>query len=209
MVDVDDFISVIADEIVGENLHVPGEDDKFDLVLGQQLQLRPLLFLLVVAVDRKEMEIDAELAGHRFKIGVIADNQGDFHIDLFGFPSRQDIVEAVGQLGDEDGHPGGLVGEVQLPFHAVFLGDQGGEILVDLVVGDDEIFQFPLDAHEKDLTQGVNMLIQKGDVAVVLVNKLTDRGHDAFVVGAMDEQDGGGWSGLGGLGVHGEGRRLG
>ena len=203
VVDVDDAVPVPADEHGREDLHVAGEDDELHPVSGEQFELGLFLFILGVAADREVMEVHPELFGHRPQVLVIADDQGDDHLQFARLPAGEQVVEAVRLAGDEDGQARHLAGEVQLPLHVVLLGDEGVEVFADLVVRDDEPVQLPLDAHEKDLLVLVHVLGEGGDVAVVLVDEFADRGDDALVVRAVDEQDGGGVGRVGGDGVHG------
>lgn len=46
------------------------------------------------------------------------------------------------------------------------------------------------------------MLVKKGNVAIVFINKLTDCGNNAFAVRAMDKENCGGWARAGIYGVH-------
>jgi hypothetical protein len=49
----------------------------------------------------------------------------------------------------------------ETPCHECF------KVLIDLRVGNDKVMQIPFDAHEKDLTLGIHVLIQVQDIAAV------------------------------------------
>jgi hypothetical protein len=135
------------------------------------------------------MEINTELLGDRPQGLMVADDQRDFHVDLVRLPPGQDVIEAMGQLGDEEGHTRHFVGKIELPFHIVLLGNQHIEKFANLIVRNDEIIQFPLDPHEEHVAGEIDMLIEIGDIAVVFEDKFADRGDYPLVVGTMDQKD--------------------
>jgi hypothetical protein len=103
----------------------------------------------------------------------------------------EDVVEAMGLLGDHDGHAQGLVGAVQAPLDAAGFGD-GGEAGGEAVEGKVKAVEFPFHAGEEDAFGGVDVLVEGDDVAVVFGDERREGGDDAALVGAADEQDGGG-----------------
>jgi hypothetical protein len=82
------------------------------------------------------------------------------------------------------------MGKMQLPFHVVPFGDEGVEILADFLGRDDKILHLPFNAHEKDIAVGVDVLVEVGNVAVIFENEFTDSRNDAFIIGAMNKQNG-------------------
>ena len=89
---------------------------------------------------------------------------------------------------DEDGDARQVIGEVESPSHAEPLGDRL-ERLTDLLAGDAEAGQLPLDALEEDALLGVGVLVGVDDVALVAVQEIGHRGHQALLVRAGEEQD--------------------
>ncbi|MCK7531909.1 MAG: hypothetical protein MZV63_13260 [Marinilabiliales bacterium] len=62
-------------------------------------------------------ESNPELPGHRLQFVVVADDQGNVNIPFPGRVSRQHIKEAVGHLGNQEGHAGDFFREMEFPGH--------------------------------------------------------------------------------------------
>jgi hypothetical protein len=121
---------------------------------------------------------------------MVADDGRNFAIKLSRTVTLEDVEKAVARLADEQGHPWLTVGEVELPVHLVSAPDQRLKVIVDLLLWNHKIRQVPFNAHEKMLQITVNVLVQIDDVATILVDKLSDQGHQAWSVRTMYEQDG-------------------
>ena len=50
-----------------------------------------------------------------------------------------------------------------------------------------------LDAHEEEIEFGVSVFVGEQDIAIVSVNEVGDARDHPFLIGAVDEQDGGGF----------------
>lgn len=85
--------------------------------------------------------------------------------------------------GNEKGHAGPSVCEMQFPPHAEFF-SQSAEDRCNLLPTQIESFQFPLDPHKKNLLGHRGMLIRVNDVSIVLEDEIRYRGDDPSLVGA-------------------------
>jgi hypothetical protein len=91
-----------VDELPGQDLHVPGEDDKVH-VAAQQPQLL-LLRLPFVGSYRDVQEGDRELPDVLGQVGMVGDDAGDAHVELAATVPPQQVEHAVVGLGREDGY---------------------------------------------------------------------------------------------------------
>ena len=192
VVDVDDVVGIGGNHVVADDLHVAGQDDEGDAVVAQELHLGLLYLALVgpVLVDGEDVVRQAELVGHVAQVLVVGDDAGNLDVELTGLPARQQVVEAMGHLADEDGHAGTLAGELKHELHLVALGVERGDVLGDLLLGDEETLEVPLHTHEEAVVDLVHALVQVENVAVVVGDKLGDLHDDAHLVGAMEQKYG-------------------
>ena len=122
VVDVDYLIPVACDKFLPDQLHIAGEDDEIDTLVFEQ---RDDLFLrggLRLRADLVAAVLDAEVARDRRQVVVVADDERYLGLELAHLPAGEQVVEAVRQLGDEDGDTRGAVGEVKAPGHTKTLG---------------------------------------------------------------------------------------
>lgn len=77
VVDVDDAAGHGFAQLGGQNLHVAGEDDELDLVLGNEIEDLGFLLGLGVLGDGEVMEGDVVRFGERLEFGVVGYNEGD------------------------------------------------------------------------------------------------------------------------------------
>ena len=185
---VDDAVGVGIDHPFGNHLHVACQHDEVHVVLGQQLHLQPFLLLLCLLGDGEEVEGDAEPLGHVLQVGVVADDERNLHVPFAGCVACQQVEQAVRHFGDEDGHPRFLVREVEAEAHVVLLCIECGEVVVNLLLWNQEILQFPLDAHEEDVLHMVYVLVQVDNVPLVHRNKVRHLRQYARFVGAVEQQ---------------------
>ena len=150
-----------------------GQDDKRNVFFSEQLHLGLLHLSLVrvVLVDAPHIVGDAELLCHIAQVFVVRHDARDVARELSGLPAGQQVVEAMAHLRDEDGHAGPLVAVIEAELHLVALGIERGNVVVDLLPGNEETVQFPLYAHEEHAVLTVNILIEIDDVALVVGNK--------------------------------------
>ena len=104
MVNIDNALRIVVDEIVGENLHVAGEDHEIGVVLFDQ---RMDLFLglpFILLCDRDDGVWDFVEVGDRLVVRVIGDDQRDVAGKFAALVSIQEIDEAVVIFRDQDDH---------------------------------------------------------------------------------------------------------
>jgi len=95
VVDVDDAGREARDEVLGEDLHVAGEDDEIDLLLGEQAELAGLGFGLVGGVDGDENEGDAVEAGQGAGVFVVGEDEADVGGEFAGAVAVEEVGQAV------------------------------------------------------------------------------------------------------------------
>ena len=122
---------------------------------------------------------------------MVADDERDVDVELTGLVAREQGVEAVRGLRDEERQPRAVLREVELLLEGVEGPDEvrhgGGEG----VPWDEEVAQIPGHAHEEDgVLAGVHVLVEGDDVAAVAVDEVGDLGDQAGPVRAREEQDG-------------------
>ena len=71
-------------------------------------------------------------------------------------------------LRDENRHPRTLVAVIERELHLIALGIERGDIVVELVAGDEESLELPFYAHEEHAIHLVYILIQVDNVAFVV-----------------------------------------
>src|SRR6266436_1385618 len=78
MMDIDDLLRILLDEVLGEHLHIPGQDDQLDIVLAKQLHLP--LFSLQLAFLRHWNEVIRNVVKvcMPFRVRMIANHQRNF-----------------------------------------------------------------------------------------------------------------------------------
>ncbi len=91
----------------------------------------------------------------------------------------------MGQLRDEEGNARLVVAEVQRPLHAEAQGDRL-ERRPNLLAGDVEALQLPLDALQEDALLLVGVLVGVDDVAAVAEEEVGDGRHQPLLVAAGD-----------------------
>ena len=197
VVDVDDPVWIERGEVVREDLHVAGEDDGVDLVFLDEGALACFGLGFVGGGDGDDVEGDAEAFCGRAKGFVIGDDEGDIGFEFTGLVAAEEVVETVGVLADEEGEAVTLIAEVETPRHAAGFcegADEDGEV----GARDDEVFEVPFGAHEKDAGLGVDVLVELDDIAAVFCDEGGDGADEAWLVRAVGEEDRGGHGGVGG-----------
>ncbi len=128
--------------------------------------------------------------GERAGVFVVADDEGQVGAEFAGLVAMEEVGEAVRVLRDEEGDVLELVGELDAPVHAELLGDgleggaEGGLVEVGGVGRE-------LHAHEEEAELVVLMLVGVENVGAALVEQRRDAGHQALLIRAVDEQNGG------------------
>ena len=95
VVDVDRPACPRVAERRGEHLHVAGEHDEVDSVLGEGGGDEGLLGGLVAIDDREVAVVDTEPRGHLGVVGVVADHHRNVDRQLAAAAAVEEVVEAV------------------------------------------------------------------------------------------------------------------
>ena len=191
VVDIDDMVRIGGYHVVRDNLHIAGQDDERDILLLQQfhLGLYHLGLVRVVLLDAPYVVGDAELVGYIAQVFVVGDDTRNLTGKLTSLPAGQQVVETVAHLRDEDSHAWLLVAVVQAELHLIALGVERRDVFVDLVAGNQETLQFPLNAHEEHAVKLVYVLVKVDDVTLIVSNKLRHFCNNTLLVRAMEKQN--------------------
>jgi uncharacterized protein len=187
MVNVDDAVSKWFHQGSGEHLHVASQDHQIDLVLFKAVENLGLLLRFVLGGEGEMLEGAAKTCGEGLKVLVVAHHQGDIGSKFAFSLTKQDIVEAVIVLGYEDGHPVALVFRAEFPSHPESVGDFADALLQGDAVGP-KIGEVETNALEENVFDGVGVLVAVENVGPVSVENLGQRGDDAPLVGAADQE---------------------
>ena len=117
VMDVDDGGRIGGDKGRRKNLHVAGEDEKLDLMLGKQTKLRGFRLSARLRCDRDVMKRDAVEGGQRLDVSMIGEDEGDLAGEFAGADTIQQVGGAVEVLRAEERNARALAGETQLPAH--------------------------------------------------------------------------------------------
>ena len=95
MVYIDDAVRITTDELLGEHLHITGQDDEVHPVAIEDLKLALFHFSLVVARHRDMFKRDSELLSGYRQIGMVADDDRNVDIPLPCHMACEHIVETM------------------------------------------------------------------------------------------------------------------
>lgn len=185
VVDVDDAPRESLAQFGGEDLHVAGEYDQFDVVLLDGIH--HAVFegeLLAGGCHGVRFERHAVELGQAGEVVVVAEHERHVHGQLAGALAEEQVVEAVRRLGDEYERAQRAPDDVEVPGHVV-AGDDGGE-------GGFELFatrgRFDLQSHEEVFGVEARELLRFGDVSAGFDDRPADGVHDAGAVVADDRE---------------------
>ncbi len=155
-----------SQNVGGEDLHVAGEDDEVDSVVGEGGGHLGLLGCLVAVDDGEVAVVDTEPLGHLGVVGMVADHHRNVDRQVATAATVKKVVEAVRLSRDEHRDARSLVGEAQRPTHRepLQLGFGGGG---DLVPRQRETVELELDPLEERTVGVVGVLLEIDDVAAV------------------------------------------
>ena len=177
---VDDAALHGAADLVGEDLHVAGQDDELNVFGGDEVEELALRLGLRILRDGDIEEGDAvELRDGR-QVRVIADDRDHVNGQALGLLAVQEVGEAVALAGDHDDGAQLTAQVVDAVGGGEFLGD-AGEALVDRGA---TLRGVHLDAHKEGARVGVAELLGLDDVAAGLADHTRDGVHDAGAVRA-------------------------
>ena len=180
VVDVDDAALHGAAHLVGEDLHVAGQDNELHVFGGDEVEELALRLGLRILRDGNIQEGDAvELRDGR-QVRVVADDRNHIDGQALGLLAVQEVGEAVPLAGDHDDGAQLAAQVVDAVGGAEFFGD-AGEALVDRGAA---LRGVHLNAHKERARVGVAELLRLDDVAAGLTDHARDGMHDARAVRA-------------------------
>ena len=130
--------------------------------------------------------------GERGVVGMVADHRDDLGGQLAGAPSAEQVGQAVRLARGEHREPGALVAEADLSGHAEAATYLLGEGRGDLVASEAPPVEVELHPLEEHAGLAVDVLLGVHDVAAQIDDELGDAVHQAGLVAAGEQQDGGG-----------------
>ena len=128
------------------------------------------------------------------KVGVaphvfmVADNERNFASQLAVALPVEQVDKAMIVLGDENRHAGTITSQSNAPLHSE-LSCYRCEFLRELLQWQLESAQVPFDASKIEALLASLMLFKMQNVAVVLKDKIGNRGVETFLIGTLNEQD--------------------
>ena len=129
------------------------------------------------------------MGGDAAQMLVVADHGHDVALQFTEALAQQEVVEAVGHLGAEHGHPGTLVAEGQLGGQLMALGqDPDGRL--NAIPIQAEPAQVENEAHEEGPRIRLRMLVEVDDVAAIAEHEVRQGGNEARTVLTADEEGG-------------------
>src|SRR6202040_1396286 len=145
MMNIDDLLPKLLDKAGGKHLHIAGQDDEFDIIFPKQLDLLPLGVLLVLLCYWNYAVGDVVKVGVVFRVGMIADHQGNFAGEFASALAVEQIDEAVIVLGNKNGYTRTIVRAGDAPLNRKLLGD-GSEPFWKVFQIEFETGEIPFDA---------------------------------------------------------------
>ena len=180
VVDVDDAALHGAADLVGEDLHVAGQDDEFHLFGGDQVEELALRLGLRVLRDGDVEEGDTVELGDGRQVRVVADDRDDIDGQALRLLAVQEVGQAVAFARDHD-DGAQLAAQVIDAIGGVEFFSDDGQALID---GRATLRGVHLDAHEEGARVGVAELLGLDDVAAGLADHAGHGVHDAGAVRA-------------------------
>ena len=119
---VDDAGRVVIDEVGGENLHVAGQDNEFNVVAGEDFKLAGLGLAARGCGDRDMFKRDAVKGGQILNRQMIGHDDRNLAPQLAGAPAVEQVGHAVQILRAEEGDAGTRFGGGEFSVHAQFGG---------------------------------------------------------------------------------------
>ena len=184
VVDVDDPAAQRGAQFRRQDLHVAGEDHRIAAHVLENALDFSVGSRLVVGGNRHVMEGDAMPLDETAESIVVGDDARDLDVEFLGLPARQQVVEAMFLLGNEDDDALLDCAVVDPPVHLQRLGDLGAETLAEFGKQEGQRIGLDLDAHEIATGQHVGMEARFENPAAVAGDETGNAGDDADLVGA-------------------------
>jgi len=123
VVDVDDAARHAFADLLGDDLHVAGEDQEFDVLRPHQVQEFLLGACLRLLGDGDQQEGHPVELGDGRQVGMVADNGDDLDGQALAALAVEQVGQAVTLTRDHDDGPQGSTQLVHVPGRAEVLGD--------------------------------------------------------------------------------------
>ena len=185
MMNIDYFIRISINHLFGNHLHIACQYDKCNFMFGKQFHFLTLLFFFCLFSNREQIERDTETFGYMLQIGVVAYYKRYLHIPLSGCIASQHIKKTMRQLRNENCHTRFYIRKIKAEIHFVLLAVKCSEIIFNLFLGNQKVFQFPFNTHEEDVFYMVYILIQIDNISFVYRNKVCHFRKDSRFVGTV------------------------
>jgi hypothetical protein len=183
MMNIDDLLRKLFDKAGGKHLHIAGQDDQFDIIFAKKINLLPLGLLFCFFANRNDAIRDAVEVCVIFRVGMIADYQGDFAGEFAGALPVEQIDETVIVFGNKNSYARAVVRGGDAPLNRKLLGD-GSKPFGKIFQVEFETCEIPFDACEIGTFQAGLVLLEMKDVAAMPVDEIRDCGIEAFAIGA-------------------------
>ena len=195
VVDIDNFSRHSVAQRRRQNLHVPSQDDQFNIILLDEFENPG--FLLLLRVRRHGEMHEGHLVRCREGLEVRVVRYDEWHLDrqLAGGLPEEQVIEAVADLGDHDQDTRLVGGGEELEGHRVRGGDRGEGFAEGLKGGSRSIITgtscigAEVHAHEEAVRGGIAKLRGVDDVQVVLDEETGHGADDAGPVGAGESEN--------------------
>ena len=181
VVDVDGAAGEFFAQVVRQNLHVARQHHQFGALGLDDLQLPGLDLRLGRRRDGQVMKRDVVAGRQLVELAVVGHDGAHVQRQQARLAAKQQVVQAVAFLADQDHRAHGLGGVVQFPAHLEGLG-KGFQLTGQLCVR--QLAAGELHAHEKQARALVVVLRGFFDVAAMLEQKAGDGMNNAPAVGA-------------------------
>ena len=185
VVDVDGLAGQLGAQLIGEDLHVAGQDGQLDVVLLHQGAQRILGLGLGVRGDRDVVERDAVELRQALEVTVVGHDGRDLDRQRAGALQEQQVVQAVRRGAGHQQGPDLASCRVEAPLHPEGL-RHGLQRRLQLRLGGR---RRRLDPHEKGAGALAAVLLGVRNVAARHQEGAGDGVHDSGPVGAGKGQD--------------------
>ena len=180
VVNIDDAALHGAADLVGEDLHVAGQDDELHVFGGDEVEELALRLGLRVLRDGDVEEGDAVELGDGRQVRVVADDRDDVDGQALRLGAVQEVSEAVALARHHDDGAQLTAQVIDAVGGAEFFGD-ASQALVDRGAA---LRGVDLNAHKERARVGVAELLGLDDIAAGLADHARDGMHDAGAVRA-------------------------
>mmetsp|Transcript_17041 Transcript_17041/g.29138 ORF Transcript_17041/g.29138 Transcript_17041/m.29138 type:complete len:205 (-) Transcript_17041:255-869(-) len=190
--DVDGVLRMTHAEVVAEDLHVPGQDNAINPELFKRALDHSLLLLLVVFAHRQHTERNAKSVRNVLQVGVIAQYDGNFTVQLTTLVSDEQVPQAVVQFGHQDSQAFRLVAIADFPLHGEPGGQLGNSPLQDRGVcrSNKQVLIAEVNALKECVCCHVRELIGADDIAAQAIKELGCTGYHTLAVWTLQEKRG-------------------